>query len=341
MTSKVRATADSPSRCLVRKVPAGARSNPYPHRVTRGRPRTPILLTKPERASLTRMAAGDSAELERRARIILLSASGLPNNQIATELGVDETTVSKWRRRFLARRLEGIAPPPSPSHDARALGPQPVRSATTDNSLVARRRRAIVAAALELFRKKGYGATSVSEIAALADLPIGTLYRYITKKSDILYLLTLDLTPSLIDAIEEALVEDADVERRLRNGIRGYLYAIAQRRTHVKIMYWDTHWLEPAEQSVIKAEEERTRQLFEAVIEEGIAGRVFRPVNTLVAAENIILAGHAWAIKGFMFNGEIALDDYVEEQVDFLIGGLLPQPGSSRRGSSRSGRRGS
>ena len=49
-----------------------------------------------------------------RCRIVLACADGTPNYQVAERLGVNQATVRKWRTRFVARRLEGLADDPRP-----------------------------------------------------------------------------------------------------------------------------------------------------------------------------------------------------------------------------------
>ncbi len=49
-----------------------------------------------------------------RCRIVLACAEGLPNYRVAELLGVNQATVRKWRTRFVARRLEGLADDPRP-----------------------------------------------------------------------------------------------------------------------------------------------------------------------------------------------------------------------------------
>lgn len=55
----------------------------------------------------------------RRAQIILLSASGLSQAQVAKETGVTRVTVNHWCRRFVAKRLAGLADAPGRGRKAR------------------------------------------------------------------------------------------------------------------------------------------------------------------------------------------------------------------------------
>lgn len=48
------------------------------------------------------------------ARIVLAAASVMENKAICVEVGADANTVSKWRRRFAAQRLDGLLDEPRP-----------------------------------------------------------------------------------------------------------------------------------------------------------------------------------------------------------------------------------
>jgi transposase len=49
-----------------------------------------------------------------RCRIVLACAEGASNQAVAERLGISRPTVTKWRSRFVARRLEGLADEPRP-----------------------------------------------------------------------------------------------------------------------------------------------------------------------------------------------------------------------------------
>jgi len=73
-----------------------------------------IELSAEERQTLERITRSPSAEQREvtRARIVLLAAEGQRNEQIQRRLRVSKPVVVKWRGRFAARRLEGLADEP-------------------------------------------------------------------------------------------------------------------------------------------------------------------------------------------------------------------------------------
>src|ERR1035441_3734315 len=81
-----------------------------------GRPKAELVLAEAERAQLIRWArrANTAQYLAMRARIVLACAEGRTNKQVAADLGADESTVDRWRARFVARRLEGLQDEPRP-----------------------------------------------------------------------------------------------------------------------------------------------------------------------------------------------------------------------------------
>jgi transposase len=76
----------------------------------------PLTLTDEERTTLERWARRpkSSHALAMRCKIILLDAEGWSYAKIGDKLDVRRQTVLKWRKRFIARRLDGLHDEPRP-----------------------------------------------------------------------------------------------------------------------------------------------------------------------------------------------------------------------------------
>jgi transposase len=82
----------------------------------RGRRKPELTLTDDEKQTLKTWASRPKStqQLAQRARIVLACGEGLDNTSVAERLDVCAATVGKWRRRFLERRLDGLADEPRP-----------------------------------------------------------------------------------------------------------------------------------------------------------------------------------------------------------------------------------
>jgi transposase len=82
----------------------------------RGRRLISLELSAEERETLERFVRRrrTSQQLATRSRVVLLCAEGHSNREVAAKAGVHETTVCKWRRRFLEKRLAGLLDEPRP-----------------------------------------------------------------------------------------------------------------------------------------------------------------------------------------------------------------------------------
>ena len=81
-----------------------------------GRPKLPLHLSSEQRAELRRLIQAPSTpqKIVRRARIALLAAEGMDNNQIAAQLHTSHVTVGQWRQRVLDSGLAGLQEAPRP-----------------------------------------------------------------------------------------------------------------------------------------------------------------------------------------------------------------------------------
>ncbi len=80
------------------------------------RPLAPLTISDEQRSELRGWARRPKTAqaMALRARIILLCADGLSNQDVAEEVGANRATVGKWRRRFIEMGLDGLVDAPRP-----------------------------------------------------------------------------------------------------------------------------------------------------------------------------------------------------------------------------------
>jgi AcrR family transcriptional regulator len=87
----------------------------------------------------------------------------------------------------------------------------------------ARTRGRIMDAAVSLFARNGYEATSVNEIARAAEVANGTFYLYFKDKDTLVHALTLRMAIDLNRKISDAMAEVTDAADRVAHGTRHFI----------------------------------------------------------------------------------------------------------------------
>ena len=129
-----------------------------------GRPTAVIELSDSERETLQRWTRRHSSAqaLALRSRIVLACAEGKTNAEVAQACAVNSATVSKWRRRFAADRLEGLVDAPRPGA-ARTVADATVEAVVVD-TLESTPADATHWSTRGLANKHGISKTTVAEI---------------------------------------------------------------------------------------------------------------------------------------------------------------------------------
>jgi AcrR family transcriptional regulator len=97
------------------------------------------------------------------------------------------------------------------------------------------RKQQILLAASKVFAKKGYHATSITDICEKADVARGTIYLYFNNKRDIFENLISDFSSSMLENIRMFSLDEPLTEQFDRN-IRKFADTIVQNRDLTKII---------------------------------------------------------------------------------------------------------
>ena len=124
-----------------------------------------------------------------RARIVLLSATGASNREIAQQTGVSLPTVALWRRRYAERGIEGLGDQPRSGRPRSLANAGSENEITVDgplDDLADEGRERLLGAAARTIARRGFVATRVADIAEEAGVSPATVHYHLKVKEDIL-----------------------------------------------------------------------------------------------------------------------------------------------------------
>ncbi len=201
-------------------------------------------------------------------------------------------------------------------------GAQEVVTHIKNQELVIERRRQIVDAAVKLFIKYGYHKTTTRALAKATGLSIGSLYEYVSTKDDVLYLVCIAIHTEVEHGVKEALARPTVGKAALAEVIREFFLVCNRMSDHVLLMYQVTHFLPLKwQEKVLEAELRITNLFVEAMCELRELGKLpqLDDATITLIGHNISVIGHIWAFRRWYFAKHFTIEQYIEQQTQFIM----------------------
>src|SRR5882762_7094334 len=90
------------------------------------------------------------------------------------------------------------------------------------------RKEQVIRKAAELFREKGYAASSMRDLAQKLGIEAASLYSHIKSKEEILRNLCFDMAGEFRKSLDEVELQKVSASEKLKNGIIGHIQVMAQ-----------------------------------------------------------------------------------------------------------------
>ncbi len=184
---------------------------------------------------------------------------------------------------------------------------------------IRKKQEQICRGAMKVFKTKGFHAASIREIASAARMSIGSLYDYIEKKDDILFLLHKDILDKIYQRLNESLRRFDDPAEQLVSVLRELFLLTCQMREEMLFVYTETKSLEKKYlYEVLRKEAEFVSEL-ESIIKRGIEKGVFECQKSALLANIIIFIGAIIPMRGWNILPQFSEEETLEELIDMIM----------------------
>lgn len=180
----------------------------------------------------------------------------------------------------------------------------------------------IIQAAAQIFRRKGYHAASMQDIADAVGLQKASLYHHFTSKQDILLEILDQALDLLIHDMQAIVDSDASPESKLRQAMACYIDRVTHQADLAAVLQLEHRSLEPRKRARHIARRDRYDALWRTLIRQGMEAGVFRRLDETIVTF-ALLGIQNWMITWYRPDGRLKPEEIASLFADLMLNGLL------------------
>lgn len=183
-------------------------------------------------------------------------------------------------------------------------------------------KQAITEAAIKLFKAKGYGTTSVNDIAEEMGCTKAALYYYFNSKEQLLYEIFCQTMSTAEMRFAHLMSQSMPYEERIRKIIYNQIMAMVDDRPQISIFFTERTNLSTAHQEAINLRRREYEEGIAEVFREGIRAGVLKEIDVLPVVYGIIGMCN-WLYHWYDHNGRLKPEEMAELYADMVLNGIL------------------
>jgi AcrR family transcriptional regulator len=184
------------------------------------------------------------------------------------------------------------------------------------------RQRQICHGAMKIFRKKGFNATTMREIANASEVSLGNLYNYIHKKEDILFLIHNDVLNTIYREFDEVSKSYDDPVEQLVNVV-GKIYDLTcQLKDEMLFIYTETKSLRKPQMRKILQRESQFVSTIESLIKKVGEKGEFRHEDPDLIANLAVFTLAVYPLRGWNIFPRRSKEELRESLIQFVMKGV-------------------
>jgi AcrR family transcriptional regulator len=179
----------------------------------------------------------------------------------------------------------------------------------------------IKSVSIDLFFKKGYFATSISDIAKGSGIQKASIYYHYASKAALLFHILKSTMDDLTTTLKQRLTAAEGIEQRIRAAVRGHVCFHLERQKENFIANSELRGLTAEHYRAIVKKRDEYESIFQDLIRQGTEEGVFADVDVKILSYAILTlctAGATW----YKPNGRLTVDEIADIYENFIISGL-------------------
>ena len=192
----------------------------------------------------------------------------------------------------------------------------------------------ILRAAADLFRERGYPASTVDLIAARLGMSKASLYTHFRAKEEMLAAISRETIEAFTRDLSLVLASRLPAEDKLRRVIRPHVQFVIANRSFLTVFFGEEANLPARFARALAAQKDRYDKGVERIVQEGIRSGVFRDVPARLVVFGL-LGMMNWVHKWYNPAGRWGAEEISAAFLSLIEGGLLRR---KPRGAALSGR---
>ena len=195
-------------------------------------------------------------------------------------------------------------------------------------------RAQILRAAADLFRERGYQASTVDHIAARLGMSKASLYTHFRAKEEMLAAISRETIEAFTRDLNLVLASRLGAEDKLRTVVRQHVQFVIANRSFLTVFFGEEANLPPRFVRSLAAQKDRYDKGVERIVAEGVRSGVFREMSPRLVVF-AVLGMVNWVHKWYNPRGSWGAEEISAAFLSLIEGGLLRH---QRRGRALSGR---
>lgn len=184
------------------------------------------------------------------------------------------------------------------------------------------RKEQVIRSAAELFREKGYAASSMRDLAQKLGIEAASLYSHIKSKEEILQHLCFDMATEFRKSLAEVEKKDVSASEKLKLGIIGHIQVMAKDLTASAVfMNEHRHLSQPYLRDFLLLRINYINR-FKSIIEEGARLGEFKDSIDKKLAVMTLFSSLNWMPMWYDPSSKIVPQDLGQQLADMLVNGL-------------------